>query len=147
MQNGQQFTPSVPGTPGEPGVDILDESLKYHNMGAQNPGLHSAFNQPRQSNGFSGSDQNSNSGNQNFAAGNSNASLMSKPLFGSAGLFQTGGAAPSSTNGAGGLNTQTVGAIGAAALLGTFLNNGGVGGMIKSVGWDNSRHMRGASGF
>lgn len=140
-QPAQQFAPFVPGTPGEPGVDILDESLKYHNMGAQNPALSSNFNQSPQANGFSG-------GNQNTAAGNSNASLMSKPLFGSAGLFQTAGAPPVSTNGGGsGINSQAVGAIGAAALLGTFLSNGGVGGMIKSVGWDNSRHMRGASGF
>ncbi len=140
-QQAQQFAPFVPGTPGEPGVDILDESLKYHNMGAQNPALSSNFNQSPQANGFSG-------GNQNSAAGNSNASLMSKPLFGSAGLFQTAGAPPASTNGGGsGINSQAVGAIGAAALLGTFLTNGGVGGMIKSVGWDNSRHMRGASGF
>ncbi|MBX3076631.1 hypothetical protein KF707_10910 [Candidatus Obscuribacterales bacterium] len=140
-QPAQQFAPFVPGTPGEPGVDILDESLKYHNMGVQNPALSSNFNQSPQANGFSG-------GNQNSAAGNSNASLMSKPLFGSAGLFQTAGAPPVSTNGGGsGINSQAVGAIGAAALLGTFLTNGGVGGMIKSVGWDNSRHMRGASGF
>lgn len=140
-QPAQRFAPFVPGTPGEPGVDILDESLKYHNMGAQNPALSSNFNQSPQANGFSG-------GNQNSAAGNSNANLMSKPLFGSAGLFQTAGAPPASTNGGGsGINSQAVGAIGAAALLGTFLTNGGVGGMIKSVGWDNSRHMRGASGF
>lgn len=144
QQPAQQFAPYMQGTAGEPGVDILDESLKYHNLGAQNPGLNRHLNQGQI--GFSAGNQsaNSNAGSPNST--NPNASLMSKPLFGSAGLFGTaGGGAPAGTgSGGSGINTQAVGAMGAAALLGTFLTNGGVGGMMKSVGWDNSRHMRGA---
>ena len=139
-----QYAPSVPGTAGEPGVDILDESLKYHNLGAQNPGLNRNFNQNQSTGGFSAVTQNGNAGSPSTA--NPNASLMSKPLFGNAGLFQAavGGTPTGTSGGGGGMNTQAIGAVGAAALLGTFLTNGGVGGMMKSVGWDNSRHMRGA---
>jgi hypothetical protein len=139
----QQFSPYVPGSSGAPGVDILDESLKYHNIGvAQN--------------------QNFNQNQNNAQTGNPNAGLMARPLFGGSGIMQGNsmqngcqhGSCQHATGGGGaggggalgnGISTQAIGAVGAAALLGTFLTNGGVGGMIKSVGWDNSRHMRGAS--
>jgi len=39
--------------------------------------------------------------------------------------------------------TQAIGAVGAAALLSNFLGNGGVGGTIRSLGWNNTRIRRG----
>lgn len=38
---------------------------------------------------------------------------------------------------------RTVGALGAAAVMGVFLQNGGIGGALRSMGWDNTRHIRG----
>ncbi len=39
---------------------------------------------------------------------------------------------------------RAVGAAGAAALLGVFVGNGGVGGLMRSAGMDNTRHIRGS---
>jgi hypothetical protein len=41
---------------------------------------------------------------------------------------------------------RAVGVAGAAALLGVFVGNGGVGGLMRSAGMDNSRHIRGPGG-
>jgi hypothetical protein len=39
---------------------------------------------------------------------------------------------------------RAVGVAGAAALLGVFVGNGGIGGMMRSAGIDNTRHIRGS---
>lgn len=39
---------------------------------------------------------------------------------------------------------RAVGVAGAAALLGVFMGNGGIGGMMRSAGIDNTRHIRGS---
>jgi len=39
---------------------------------------------------------------------------------------------------------RAVGVAGAAALLGVFVSNGGVGGMMRAAGMDNTRHIRGS---
>lgn len=44
-----------------------------------------------------------------------------------------------------GLNTQAIGALGAATLMGVFMQKGGVGGILQDMGWDNNRHTRGSS--
>ena len=41
---------------------------------------------------------------------------------------------------------RAIGVAGAAALLGVFVSNGGVGGMMRSAGMDNTRHIRGPGG-
>ncbi len=41
---------------------------------------------------------------------------------------------------------RAVGVAGAAALLGVFVGNGGIGGMMRSAGMDNTRHVRGPGG-
>jgi len=41
---------------------------------------------------------------------------------------------------------RAVGVAGAAALFGLFVTNGGVGGMMRSAGMDNTRHIRGPGG-
>ncbi len=41
---------------------------------------------------------------------------------------------------------RAVGVAGAAALLGVFVGNGGVGGLMRSAGMDNTRHIRGPGG-
>jgi hypothetical protein len=41
---------------------------------------------------------------------------------------------------------RAVGVAGAAALLGVFVSNGGIGGMMRSAGMDNTRHIRGPGG-
>ncbi|MGD9682515.1 MAG: hypothetical protein AB7W16_15115 [Candidatus Obscuribacterales bacterium] len=42
---------------------------------------------------------------------------------------------------------RAIGLIGATALMGAFVHNGGVGGLMKSLGMDNQRHIRGNGGF
>lgn len=42
---------------------------------------------------------------------------------------------------------RAIGLIGATALMGAFVQNGGVGGLMKSLGMDNQRHIRGNGGF
>ena len=122
------------------GVDILDESLKFHSQG--NGQLASRPNLPM------------NNQNPNLGVSLQNSCSHATAAGASAqGCCQHahGNATANSASNAGGtglntpLNTRAIGAIGAAALVGTFLGNGGVGGMIKSVGWDNSRHTRGMS--
>lgn len=128
--SAQSYQP-IPGTAGEPGVDILEESLKFHNLGHQPAAVAQHANAPAPA--------------QNR---NPNASLMSTPLFGPGSLQSKAGIASGGDAGSSqgkGVSTQAIGAIGAAALLGTFITNGGVGGMMKSVGWNNTRHIRGAS--
>lgn len=39
---------------------------------------------------------------------------------------------------------RAVGVAGAAALFGLFVGNGGVGGMMRAAGMDNTRHIRGS---
>lgn len=128
--SAQSYQP-IPGTAGEPGVDILEESLKFHNLSSQPAAVAQHSNAPVPA--------------QNR---NPNASLMSTPLFGPGSLQSKAGIAGGGDTGSShgkGVSTQAIGAIGAAALLGTFITNGGVGGMMKSVGWNNTRHIRGAS--
>lgn len=115
------------------GVDILDESLKFHS----------------QSNGQMASTPVPQNASQNFTAGAVCNHATASGANNTQGCCQHAhGNANSTANNTGlnaPLNTRAIGAIGAAALVGTFLSNGGVGGMIKSVGWDNSRHTRGMS--
>lgn len=40
---------------------------------------------------------------------------------------------------------RAAGVVGAAALFGVFVKNGGLSGVTRSMGWDNHRHVRGAS--
>lgn len=40
---------------------------------------------------------------------------------------------------------RAAGVVGAAALFGVFVKNGGISGVTRSMGWDNHRHVRGAS--
>lgn len=42
---------------------------------------------------------------------------------------------------------RAIGLMGATALMGAFVQNGGVGGLMKSLGMDNQRHIRGNGGF
>ncbi|MBA3855528.1 MAG: hypothetical protein C0507_01345 [Cyanobacteria bacterium PR.3.49] len=42
------------------------------------------------------------------------------------------------------LMQRAAGVAGAAALLGVFVGNGGIGGMMRSAGIDNTRHIRGS---
>ncbi len=44
-----------------------------------------------------------------------------------------------------GVDSKTVGVVGATALMGAFMQSGGVGGALRSAGWDNHRHIRGQS--
>lgn len=41
---------------------------------------------------------------------------------------------------------QTIGVLGAAAILGVFMQRGGIGGVLQDIGWDNRRHIRGPGG-
>ncbi len=125
------------------GVDILDESLKFHNQVSGPSYARPAGYASNQifNTGFGAVNSVSNAtvggGNQNQACPPSPGAGRSVP--GQNGLSGSG-------SGAGGqISTRAIGAIGAAALVGTFLGNGGVGGVMKSVGWDNSRHTRGMS--
>jgi len=128
------------------GVDILDESLKYHNIQPRTYGMQmNGMQNGMQMNGMQNNMQNGMMGNntsgQNFGACQHNT--------GCGGNHRNGNTAQNnsaSTNSGGGqISTQAIGAIGAAALVGTFLSNGGIGGMLKSVGWNNTRQVRGAA--
>lgn len=122
------------------GVDILDESLKFHSQG--NGQLASRPSIPMNGQNINAGIAAQNSCSHATTAG-ANPQGCCQHAQGNA------NANAGSNNGGTGLNTplnsRAIGAIGAAALVGTFLGNGGVGGMIKSVGWDNSRHTRGMS--
>ncbi|MDZ4835858.1 MAG: hypothetical protein SGJ27_18930 [Candidatus Melainabacteria bacterium] len=106
------------------GVDILDESLKFHSQVNGQPASRPANPMPK----------------QQMQAGAS----LSQPISLATVFGGNGQSSNASANG-GQISTRAIGAIGAAALVGTFLGNGGVGGMMKSTGWDNSRHTRGMS--
>lgn len=122
------------------GVDILDESLKFH---SQVNGQ--AASRPMQANvnqNFNvGAASNRNCNHATGSSGNNGSSCCQHSHISG----NSGNGGDAAAIGGGQISTRAIGAIGAAALVGTFLSNGGVGGMIKSVGWDNSRHTRGMS--
>lgn len=126
------------------GVDILDESMRYHNN----------FN--TSSNGFGV--PNSMNGNMGYGQMMPQQSTMSggmgQPCYSlnNCTVVMPGAQVPNAmqsgvqNNVLGtGLNTQQVGVMGAAALMGVYLQQGGLGGMLKSVGWDGKRHIMGQS--
>lgn len=154
------------------GVDILDESLKYQaasnrsgsfmpvnqngNMmqanqfgamcGGQASGVfngNGCYSMQNQMSNMSGAGTAFN-GNANMAngygscgsgmmnnMGNMNGMMMNNMNGGNNGLF--------------GLNSRQVGAIGAAAMMGVFLQSGGLGGILRSMNWDPHFHTRGQS--
>ncbi len=133
-----QFAPTVNAetaiTGATGGVDILDESLKYHSQLNASPAPQTLTPnmQPSMAGGV----------NYNrFAPTNAQQNAFQNRGTAVNGMSPQG----NGMQGGGGLNTQAIGAIGAAALVGTFLQSGGVGGMLRSVGWDNKRHVRGAA--
>lgn len=116
------------------GVDILDESLRYHSH-AGGAGNQSGAQQQAAGSGCQG---------QHFNPCNRHSHCHHGTSCGG-GHAQTQAAVQNNNADGGQISTRAIGAIGAAALMGTFLSNGGIGGMMKSVGLDNSRHIRGAS--
>ena len=156
------------------GVDILDESLKYHaNMSPSALPSGAIPPEPGQFTGSStGTIQNSNlSGSASLYTPGANIPGAISPLQTSTLQPQNGVASLPVINGAQavpctinviqtppqappkqdlaenllGVDSKTIGIVGATALMGSFISNGGVGGMLKSVGWDNKRHIRGQS--
>ncbi|MBX9692810.1 MAG: hypothetical protein K2Z81_10530 [Cyanobacteria bacterium] len=160
---------------GQPNVDILDESLKFHsNMG------NSGADMVPMSGAIAGSTGNHMAGS--MYGGNNNLimqqnmmqqnmmqqqSMMQQnmmPMMGSCmmngqavmypantpctiNVFQTPvqPQQPDLAQSLLGVDSKTVGVVGATALMGAFMQNGGVGGMLRSAGWDNHRHIRGQS--
>lgn len=147
------------------GVDILDESLKFHaqvntfNPPNLQPQLQCGYNnngmQSQQNNSMPG--YHNNGGAFNSAGMHQYAGMCQHPMmYGNATMYngnhmmQCNGMhchESMKSNSGGQLNTQMVGAVGAAVLLGSFMNNGGIGGMMRSVGWDNRRHIRGPTAY
>ncbi|MBX9670601.1 MAG: hypothetical protein K2X93_23565 [Candidatus Obscuribacterales bacterium] len=135
--NTSQFAPTVSAetavTGATSGVDILDESLKFHSQ--QNAALMPQSTPSMQPSMAGGVNYNQ------FASANSQQNAFRNR--GTA--FNGSSSQGSGMQSGGGLNTQAIGAIGAAALVGTFLQSGGVGGMLRSVGWNNKRQVRGGA--
>ncbi len=135
--NTFQFAPTVSAetavTGATGGVDILDESLKFHSQQNATPMPQSTPSmQPSMAGGV----------NYNqFAPANSQKNAFQNRGTAFNGRSSQGNGMQSG----GGLNTQAIGAIGAAALVGTFLQSGGVGGMLRSAGWNNKRQVRGGA--
>ncbi len=125
------------------GVDILDESMKYHNNGCSNN-----FTTPNMMMNGNASYGQMMPQNGTMIGGNQ----MATPCYSlnNCTVVMPGAAMPNQMqmqNGmsGNGLNTQAIGVMGAAALMGVYLQNGGLGGMLKSVGWDNKFHISGQS--
>lgn len=182
--------------PATRGVDIINESMKYHNSSMQpfnnqgNGGMpgsysqvqnnHNNFNAYGMQTGISSMSVNgmnsmnamggmnsmngmmNNGMSNNFvmpAGGNPMQNqMMQSQMMGSGcmhqghccghgngmnrGMMNNGMMSNGSSDG---LNTQAIGALGAATLMGVFMQKGGVGGILQDIGWDGSRHVRGSS--
>lgn len=169
----------APASQAEPahtnGVDILDESLKFHaqvNSFSQpnlQPSMHIGIN----NNGLQAQPHTytnpmffNNAGA--FQSGGINQQMLMVPqqmmmpqqqqqmmMYNNATMcngnhmmhcngMHCQGQAPSNNNGQ--MNTQIIGAVGAAVMLGSFIQNGGIGGVMRSVGWDNRRRILGPGG-
>lgn len=190
----------LPPSPRSGGVDIIDESMKYHNSGMQPTGTSPSsqmgprnnFNTYGMQNGMANGGMNAMGGmngmnatngmnamggmnngmSNNFvmpAAGNpmqnqmlqnqmlqnqmlqnqmlqNQNQMLQNQLMQNQMIMNSGINNNMSNNGSGdGLNTQAIGALGAATMLGVFMQKGGVGGMLQDMGWDGSRHIRGSS--
>lgn len=88
-----------------------------------------------------------NAGNNNFNSGNNG--MMQNEFAGNGMAANNGGIAQTIGNTIMNdpkLMQQAVGVAGAAALFGFFVSNGGVGGLMRSAGLDNTRHIRGPGG-
>jgi len=178
--------------PATRGVDIISESMKYHNSAMQhfnsqgNGGMQygqvqnaqNNFNAYGMQNGMTSMSMNgmnsmnvmggmnsmngmngmmSNGMSNNFvmpAGGNPmHNQMMQSQMMGNGCMHQghccghgNGMNRGMMSNGSSdGLNTQAIGALGAATLMGVFMQKGGVGGILQDMGWDGSRHVRGSS--
>jgi hypothetical protein len=126
------------GPSSQPGVDILNESLRYHaqmggagNISAcQGAAMHSGCMHQHNLNMC---------GNHCLGHGTACGGHHCGHQYTQAQALQPQSAANTP------ISSRAVGAIGAAVLMGSFLQNGGVGGMLRSVGWDNKRHIMGPS--
>lgn len=108
-------------------------NMSTGNMSGMNGGMQGSFNQG-QNNDFIG----------NGMGGNFNGSMQancSNGMNNGGGIVQSIGNSIMSDPK---MMQRAAGVAGAAALLGVFVGNGGIGGMMRSAGIDNTRHIRGS---
>lgn len=122
-----------------PGIDIVNDSLNFHRaMGNSAPQTGNTI-------------QGSISQNQAMpVTGNgyySNQQAMTQQSYASAYGGNTGNMPQAANNFMNNpeMMKRAAGVVGAAALFGVFVKNGGISGVTRSMGWDNHRHVRGAS--
>ncbi len=130
-----------------PGIDIVNDSLNFHRaMGNSAPQggntLQGNISQ-HQSGVMSGNGYHN---NQSAMTQQNYLNNTSIPGYGAYGGYS--GSMPQTANNF--MNNpdmmkRAAGVVGAAALFGVFVKNGGLSGVTRSVGWDNHRHIRGAS--
>ncbi len=132
MQNG--FSNDMSNGMSIGGTNYNMSGMMNHGMNAMNGmnGMNSGMNNGMLQNGFS------NDMTNGMANGMSNGMNNS-----SGGIVQSIGNCIMSDPK---MMQRAVGAAGAAALLGVFVGNGGVGGLMRSAGMDNTRHIRGPGG-
>ncbi|MBI1270247.1 hypothetical protein GC174_07435 [bacterium] len=123
-----------------PGIDIVDDSLNFHRaMGYSAPqGANTLQGNVSQSQSHSNSTGNSYYNNQAAMPQQSYARAYG-------GNASTMPQAASNFMNNPDMMKRAAGVVGAAALFGVFVKNGGLSGVTRSVGWDNHRHVRGAS--
>lgn len=154
MPNGQNFNQSMNGN-----QNAFNNSMMHTGLSSQ---LNSQNTQLGQANMFNNSTMNGN-GCMNNNGMNNGMNSMNNGMNGGMmnnGMMQNGCSNDMSNgmnNGGGMVQTigncimsdpkmmqRAVGVAGAAALLGVFVSNGGVGGMMRAAGMDNTRHIRGS---
>lgn len=133
-----------------PGIDIVNDSLNFHRaMGNSAPQggntLQGNISQ-NQSMVMSGNGFFNNQSAMPQQSYLNNSNNTSNPGYGAYGAYS--GSMPQTANNF--MNNpdmmkRAAGVVGAAALFGVFVKNGGLSGVTRSVGWDNHRHIRGAS--
>jgi hypothetical protein len=207
----------VPQPPTSNGVDIINESMKYHNSAAMQPfnnqmnggmlgnygqmqngagqinfnayGMQNGINSMNSSNGMNAMGMNG-MGMSGMNNGMMNNGMSNNPMRGAGNFVMPAGGNPMAMQGQmmngcptcihqshccghgngmnsgmmnsgmmnngmmnngmsngsqDGINTQALGVMGAATLMGVFMQKGGVGGILQDMNWDGSRHVRGSS--
>ena len=130
-----------------PGIDIVNDSLNFHrSMGNSAP----QGSNPLQGN-ISQSQAMPVTGNGYY---NNQAAMPQQSYANNMGYGAYGGNTGNTGNMSQAANNfmnnpdmmkRAAGVVGAAALFGVFVKNGGISGVTRSMGWDNHRHVRGAS--
>lgn len=109
-------------------------SMNNNGMNAMNSNMNGSFN-----NGMNAMNGGMIQNQSDFA--NNNNNNMSNGMNNNGGIVQSIGNCIMSDPQ---MMQRAVGVAGAAALLGVFVSSGGVGGMMRSAGLDNTRHIRGS---